>query len=116
MKNLIIGIITGAVAAAGISAFAFTTDYTNLFLLFLVAAGIFAFLPLIIRSITTSKVPRPTIYGTKAPKKFKTIETNTAEKEENNDSKISLRQAMVSAGAGAGLLVVFFTATIIYLQ
>lgn len=117
MRNIVIGVVIGLIAASIISVIGFNFANTNLLLLGLLAIGIFAFLPLIIKSITSSKVPHPTVYGTSAPKKHTTIDKNQAgNQEKNKESKVPLNKAIIMAGAGGGILIAFFASAIIYLQ
>lgn len=116
MKNLIIGVSAGLITAVIISIIGFNFADTNLILLGLMALGVIAFLPLILKAFTSSKVPTPTVYGTSAPKKHTTIDKSQASGKEKESKAVSLNKAMIMAGAGAGVLIVFFASAIIYLQ
>ncbi|GEM_PF-4138159 len=110
LKYVIAGAATGAVIS-GIAAALFNGET---FLLITVVLGVLAFFPLIIKAFTSSQVPRPTVYGTSAPKRYTTIDADQ-EKNKQPEQKKKMNKTAASTGAGLMLLIVFFTGALIIL-
>ncbi|SES29063.1 hypothetical protein [Salipaludibacillus aurantiacus] len=116
MKNILTGLAGGLAVAGAVALVSYFTISMNTFLLILVALGVLAFLPLIIKAFTSGKVPTPTIYGTSAPKKWTTVGTQESGQSKKSESEgPKFKHAAIAAGAGAGLLAVFFVIALVVL-
>ncbi|PTL40141.1 hypothetical protein [Alkalicoccus saliphilus] len=110
LKYVLGGALIGAVIS-GITAALFNGET---FLLITVVLGVLAFLPLIIKAFTSSQVPRPTLYGTSAPKRHTTIDADQS-KNKQPEQKKKMNKTAASTAAGLMLLIVFFTGALIIL-
>ncbi|PYZ91937.1 hypothetical protein CR194_17195 [Salipaludibacillus keqinensis] len=97
-------ILIGCILTAILGFTTVTLGSWQLFLILTVILAIASFIPLIVASFTTSKVPRPTVYGTSAPGKMTTINANEQKQEDGKLMKWAFRSACI----GVPLLVSFF--------
>ncbi|WP_026688932.1 hypothetical protein [Alteribacter aurantiacus] len=84
----------------------------RVFLLSTVIISVLAFIPLAYAVLTSKGAPKPTIYGTSAPKRHTTIGVDEGKKTSKTVSKWAIR----SAAVGAAMFVSFFILTILTLE
>ena len=113
-KTIVKFLLIGCIFTLFLGAATVTLGSWRLFLLLAVILGVAAFIPLIILSFTSDKVPRPTVYGTSAPGKFTTINANEGEGKKEN--KKFTKWAILSACTGISLLAAFFIFSILTLS
>lgn len=99
MKYLLYGSI-GGVGLSLIVFFSAASYFSNeAALLILLALSVLLCLPLIIKALMKNQVPRPGLFGSRAPGTLTTIETK------KNDTP--LQKSLIAAGGGIGILLIF---------
>lgn len=105
MNYLLYGSFMGVVLSLLVFLGVVSFTSTEAALLVLLILSVLLCLPLIIKALMKNQVPRPGLFGSRAPGPLTTVETKK--------DYTPLKKTLFSAGAGIGMLVVFLVSALL---